>query len=65
MPEKPRPVSRLQIFRPDAYDRYQVERARELIKFAKKLLAESDPSVLYRWRKPEPPSESQQDRRLN
>ena len=59
MPEKPRPVSRPQIFRPAAYDRYQVERARELIKFAKKLLAESDPSVLFHWHKPEPPSESQ------
>jgi hypothetical protein len=57
MPENPKP--RIQIFRPGAYDRYLVEGARELIEFAKKVLAESDPSVLFRWHKPEPPSESQ------
>ena len=60
MPENPKP--RIQIFRPGAYDRYLVEGARELIEFAKKVLAESDPSVLFRWRKPEPPSESQSPR---
>jgi hypothetical protein len=50
MPENPKP--RIQIFRPGAYDRYLVEGARELIEFAKKVLAESDPSVLFRWHKP-------------
>jgi hypothetical protein len=57
MPEKPRPTSRLQIFRPSDYDRELVERAREVIKLAKQVLAESDPSILLGWHKPEPPSE--------
>jgi hypothetical protein len=59
MPEKPRLMTRVQIFRPCDYDREQVERAREVIEFAKKVLAESDPSILLGWHKPEPPSESQ------
>jgi hypothetical protein len=59
MPEKPRPVLRVQIFRPRDYDREQIERTREVIKFAKKVLAESDPSTLLGWYKPEPLSESQ------
>jgi len=59
MPEKPRSTSRLQIFRPRDYDCEQIERAREVIKFAKKVLAESDPSILLGWHKPEPPSERQ------
>ena len=59
MPEKTRPMPRVQIFRPRDHDREQVERAREVIRFAKKLLAESDPSIrLGSWYKPEPPSES-------
>jgi len=60
MPEKPRPMPRYQIFRPGDYDREQIECARQAIKFAKKVLAESDPSILSGgWYKPEPPSESQ------
>jgi len=60
MPEKPRPIPRYQIFRPGDYDREQIVHTREAIKFAKKVLAESDPSILSGgWYKPEPPSESQ------
>jgi len=58
MPEKPRPVPKVQIFRPRDYDRDEIERAREVIRFAKKVLAESDPSILVRH-KADPPSESQ------
>jgi hypothetical protein len=59
MPEKTCAVPRAQIFRPRDHDREQVERAREVISFAKKVLAESDPSVLLGgFYKPEPPSES-------
>jgi hypothetical protein len=39
-------MSRVQIFRPSDYDRELLERAREVIKFARKVLAESDPSAL-------------------
>jgi hypothetical protein len=39
-------MTRVQIFRPCDYDREHVERAREVIEFAKKVLAESDPSIL-------------------
>ncbi len=59
MPEKPRPTSRLQVFRPRDYDYEQIERAREVIKFAKKVLAEPDPFILSGWQKREPPSECQ------
>jgi hypothetical protein len=60
MPEKPRPVSRVQIFRGSDYDREEIERGRGVIKLAKKVLAESDPSILLGgWYKPEPPSDSQ------
>ena len=59
MSEKPRSIPRIQIFHPGDYDRQQIERAREVIKFAKKVLAESDPSILLGRYKPEPPSESQ------
>jgi hypothetical protein len=59
MPEKTCAVPRAQIFRPRDHDREQLERAREVISFAKKVLAESDPSVLLGgFYKPEPPSES-------
>jgi hypothetical protein len=59
MPEKTCAVPRAQIFRPRDHDREQVERAREVISLAKKVLAESDPSVLLGGLyKPEPPSES-------
>jgi hypothetical protein len=51
-------VARIQIFRPSEYDRELVERAREVVKLAKKVLTESDPSILSRWPRPEPPSES-------
>ena len=57
--KKPRPVPRVQICRPSEYDRELVERAREVVKLAKKVLAESDPSILLGWHRPEPPSESQ------
>lgn len=46
MPEKSRLTPRIQIFRPSEYDREQIERAREVINFAKQVLAESDPSIL-------------------
>jgi hypothetical protein len=60
MPEKPRPVSRVQIFHGSDYDREEIERARDIINLATKVLAESDPSVLLgRWYKPEPPSDIQ------
>jgi len=57
MPEIPRPTSQIQIFRPRDHDHEQIERAREVIKFAKKVLAESDPAARLGWPKPEPPSE--------
>jgi hypothetical protein len=49
------------IFRPDDdYDREEIERVREFINLGKKVLAESDPSILLGvWYKPEPPSDSQ------
>lgn len=59
MPEKLRPAPRVQIFYPSEHDRELVERAREVVKLAKKVLADSDPSILLRWHRPEPPSESQ------
>lgn len=60
MPEKPhRPTLRVRIFRPSKYDREQIVRAREVINFAKKILAESDPSILLGgWYKSEPPTVS-------
>lgn len=60
MPEKPRPAAQVPIFRPRDYDRDQIERAREVIRFAKKILAESDPAILLGPRKTEPAS-SQSD----
>jgi hypothetical protein len=54
MPEKRHAVSRFQIFRPRDY-REELERAREVIKFAKKVLAESDPSILLGRHTPVPP----------
>lgn len=59
MPEKPRPAPKVQIFRPCDYDRDEIERAREVIRFARKVLAESDPSVLLGRHKAAPPSESE------
>jgi len=56
--ENPRPLHGVQIVRPLKQDREQIERAREIINFAKTLLANSDPSVLFRWHKPEPPSDT-------
>jgi hypothetical protein len=61
MPANAGPTSRLQLFRPRDYDCEQIERAREAIKFAKKVLAESDPSTLFGWHKPEPTSECRLD----
>jgi len=61
MPEKLRPAPKIPIFRPRDYDRYEIERAREVIRFAKKVLAESDPSILLGRRKADPPSASQSD----
>jgi len=57
MPEKSRTAPKVQIFRPCDYDRDEIERAREVIRFAKKVLAESDPSILLERRKVNPPSE--------
>jgi len=59
MPEKPRQAPKVQIFRPRDYDRDEIERAREVIRFAKKVLAESDPSILLGRHKVDPPSASQ------
>ena len=59
MSEKPHSVRQIRIFQPGDYDRPQIERAREVIEFAKTVLAESDPSILLGRYKPEPPSESQ------
>jgi len=42
MLKDPRRQIRIQIFRLGDYDREQIVRAREVIKFAKKVLAESD-----------------------
>ena len=61
MPEKLRPVPQVPIFRPRDYDRDEIERARKVIKFAKKVLAESDPSILLGRHKADPPSASQSD----
>jgi hypothetical protein len=60
MPEKPRPAPQVPIFRPRDYDRDELERARAVIKFAKKVLAESDPSNLLGRYKADPAS-SQSD----
>jgi hypothetical protein len=60
MPEKARPVPQVEIFRVGDYDREEKERAREVINLARKILAESDPSVLLGgWYKPKPASEGQ------
>jgi hypothetical protein len=62
MPEKPRPTTpKFPIFRPRDYDRYEIERAREVIRFAKKVLAESDPSILLARQKADRPSGGQSD----
>jgi hypothetical protein len=45
-------------FRPRDNDRELLERAREIVKLAKKFFAESDPSILLGYKR-EPPSESQ------
>ncbi|MBR0706277.1 hypothetical protein [Bradyrhizobium sp. CCBAU 45389] len=58
MPKNPRPVRRFQISRSSEYDRGLVERAREVFKLAKKVLAEFNPSILLR-RSTKPPSEGQ------
>jgi hypothetical protein len=48
---------RIQISRPGDYDREQIERAREVIKAAKRVLEESDPSILLGgWYRREPHS---------
>lgn len=48
---------RIQISRPGDYDREQVERAREVIELARKVLKESDPSILLGgWYRREPHS---------
>lgn len=60
MPEKPRPAPQVTIFRPRDYDRDEIERAREVIRFAKKVLAESDPAILLGRCKADPAS-SQSD----
>jgi len=60
MPETHRLSPRVQIYRPSKYDRDEIERAREVIRFAKKVLAESDPSILLGRHKADPAS-SQSD----
>ena len=55
-----REIGPRQDFRPGNYDRKQMERARDVIRLARKVLAESDPSILLGgYYKPEQPSESQ------
>ena len=61
MPEKSRPAPKVPIFRPRDYDRDEIEHAREVIRFAKKVLAESDPSILLGRHKADPSSENQCD----
>jgi len=56
MPDKRSPRLDI-IFRPQDYDREQIERAREVIDFARQVLAESDPTVLLARRKIETPSQ--------
>lgn len=46
---------------PGDYDRKQIERARDLIKFAKQVLTESDPAILLRWQIPKPHSDGRLD----
>jgi hypothetical protein len=58
MPEKPR-LPRAQVYHTGDYDHEQIERAREVVRFARKVLAESDPSILLRWRTREAPSDGQ------
>jgi hypothetical protein len=53
----------IRIFRPGDYDREQIERARDLIKLAKQVLAESDPSILLRWQIPKSRSDGRSDSR--
>ncbi len=60
MPENPRPVPQVPIYRPRDYDRDEIERAREVIRFAKKVLAESDPAILL-GRYEADPASSQSD----
>ena len=60
--EKPPDASSTDFY-PGDYDRRQIERARDLIKFAKQVLAESDPSILLRWQMPESSSESHPESR--
>ena len=52
MPQTPRPPLQMQIFRPSEFDRELSERAREVVQFAKKVLAESDPTVLLKGYRP-------------
>lgn len=52
MPQTPRPPHQVQIFRPSEFDRELIERAREVVQFAKKVLAESDPTVLLKGYRP-------------
>ena len=64
MSEKPRlRPTHIRIFRPGDYEREQIERARDLIKLAKQVLAESDPSILLRWQIPKPRSDGRSDSR--
>jgi len=46
MPEKPR-LPRAQVYHTGDDDHEQIERAREVVKFARKVLAESDPSFCF------------------
>ena len=52
MPQAPRPTAQMQIYRPSEFDRELIERAREVVQFAKKVLAESDPTVLLKGYRP-------------
>jgi hypothetical protein len=61
MPEKPRLAPKVLIFQPRDYDRDQIEHARRVIRLARKLLAESDPSILLGRYWVTPPSEGQDD----
>lgn len=61
MPEKPCLAPKVQIFRPRDYDRDVIQHTRELIRFAKQVLIESDPAILLGWHKAHPSSENQSD----
>jgi hypothetical protein len=61
MPDNSRPaLQKVPIFRPLEHDREQIERAWEVIEFAKKVLAESDVSSVLLTRAAKAPANDSQ-----